>query len=106
MRKQRIADSGLRMVKEAEGAGAMVEATRGQKPRSSVLLAAIRHPLSASIVAASAAVLVAPLWPSTATAAEMCYEDDVGRIVKRRRPGYTEVPCPEEGGVQRQAPAN
>lgn len=29
--------------------------------------------------------------------AEMCYQDDTGRIVKRRRPGYVEVPCPVEG---------
>lgn len=35
---------------------------------------------------------------STAAIAETCYQDDTGRIVKRRRPGYTEVPCPTEGG--------
>ena len=35
-------------------------------------------------------------WRLTATAAETCYQDDTGRIVKRRRPGYTEVPCPDE----------
>jgi hypothetical protein len=34
---------------------------------------------------------------TTAAAAETCYQDDTGRIVKRRRPGYTEVPCPAEG---------
>lgn len=34
------------------------------------------------------------LIPSPAFAAETCYRDDQGRIVKRRRPGYTEVPCP------------
>jgi hypothetical protein len=28
---------------------------------------------------------------------EVCYRDDTGRIVKRRRPGYVEVPCPVEG---------
>ena len=37
------------------------------------------------------------LLTTGATAAETCYQDDTGRIVKRRRPGYTEVPCPEEG---------
>ena len=36
------------------------------------------------------------LLATTATAAETCYQDDTGRIVKRRRPGYTEVPCPDE----------
>lgn len=27
-------------------------------------------------------------------AAEVCYQDDSGRIVRRRRPGYERVPCP------------
>jgi hypothetical protein len=36
---------------------------------------------------------------TTATAAEVCYQDDIGRIVKRRRPGYVEVPCPQEGAT-------
>src|SRR5262245_66096948 len=36
------------------------------------------------------------LLATSATAAETCYQDDTGRIVKRRRPGYTEVPCPDE----------
>ena len=40
------------------------------------------------------------LLTTTATAAETCYRDDTGRIVKRRRPGYTEVPCPQEGSAQ------
>jgi hypothetical protein len=32
----------------------------------------------------------------TAGAADTCYRDDSGRIVKRRQPGYTPVPCPTE----------
>ena len=42
---------------------------------------------------ALALVLLATTAPR---AAETCYQDDTGRIVKRRRPGYTEVPCPDE----------
>jgi hypothetical protein len=42
---------------------------------------------------------------TTATAAEVCYQDDIGRIVKRRRPGYVEVPCPEEGAAPRETPS-
>ena len=45
------------------------------------------------------------LLATTATAAETCYQDDTGRIVKRRRPGYTEVPCPEEGAQPGQTPS-
>jgi hypothetical protein len=45
------------------------------------------------------------LLTTTATAAETCYQDDTGRIVKRRRPGYTEVPCPEEGAPPAQTPS-
>lgn len=29
--------------------------------------------------------------------AQVCYKDDLGRIVTRRRPGYVEVPCPAPG---------
>ena len=42
---------------------------------------------------------------TTATAAETCYQDDTGRIVKRRRPGYTEVPCPDESAQPGQTPS-
>jgi len=38
------------------------------------------------------ALLATPAAP--AAAAETCYQDDQGRIVKRRRPGFSEVPCP------------
>jgi len=99
--RKRIADSAWRMVPERDAVHSKGESVRDPKPRSSLLRSAIRHPLSASIVAASAATLVLPLWSSSAVAADVCYQDDVGRIVKRRRPGYTEVPCPE-GGVQQQ----
>jgi hypothetical protein len=33
-------------------------------------------------------------WQAPAALAQVCYEDDAGRIVTRRRPGYREVPCP------------
>lgn len=64
-----------------------------------------RQPLSASLLTLSTFVVTATAWSTSATAAEVCYQDDIGRIVKRRRPGYTEVPCPEDGGAQRQTPA-
>jgi hypothetical protein len=34
------------------------------------------------------------MTPAVSHAAETCYQDDTGRIVKRRRPGYAEVACP------------
>ncbi len=64
-----------------------------------------RQPLTASLLTLSTFVVTATAWSTSATAAEVCYQDDIGRIVKRRRPGYTEVPCPEEGSTQRQTPA-
>lgn len=64
-----------------------------------------RQPLSASLLTLSTFVVTATAWSTSATAAEVCYQDDIGRIVKRRRPGYTEVPCPEDGGAQQQTPA-
>jgi hypothetical protein len=63
-----------------------------------------RKPLTTSLLTLSTFVVTATAVPYSVSAAEMCYQDDVGRIVKRRRPGYTEVPCPEEGDVQRPAP--
>ena len=45
------------------------------------------------------------LLTTTATAAETCYRDDTGRIVKRRRPGYTEVPCPDENAQPGETPS-
>ena len=39
-----------------------------------------------------ALMLAMPALP--AAAAEVCYQDEDGRIVKRRRPGFREVPCP------------
>lgn len=59
-----------------------------------------RRPLTASLLTISTFVVTATAWPTGASAADMCYQDDIGRIVKRRRPGYTEVPCPEEGSTQ------
>jgi hypothetical protein len=61
-------------------------------------------PLVTSVLLISTFVVTATAWAPAAAAQEVCYQDDVGRIVKRRRPGYTEVPCPPEGGVQQPAP--
>jgi hypothetical protein len=44
-------------------------------------------------------VALAALWSAgvgRADAADTCYQDDAGRIVTRRRPGYVEVPCPTQ----------
>lgn len=67
----------------------------GVAPRSLVLSHAVR------------ALLCVPLTfvVTGAAIAEMCYQDDTGRIVKRRRPGYVEVPCPDENAPTRQPPA-
>lgn len=59
-----------------------------------------RQPLTASLLTISTFVVTATAWSSSASSAEVCYQDDIGRIVKRRRPGYTEVPCPQEGSAQ------
>jgi hypothetical protein len=40
------------------------------------------------------AVLFASALPSVVSAAETCYRDDTGRILRRRLPGTVEVPCP------------
>ncbi len=40
--------------------------------------------------------VVFALLPAPAFA-ETCYQDDTGRIVKRRRPGFVEIECPKEG---------
>ena len=41
-----------------------------------------------------AVALVAGVLPSLSAAAETCYRDDTGRILRRRLPGTVEVPCP------------
>ena len=64
-----------------------------------------RATLTTSLLTLSTFVVTATAVSPPAKAADVCYQDDVGRIVKRRRPGYTEVPCPVEGEVQRTAPA-
>ena len=52
------------------------------------------------IMALALAALLAP----SAGHAETCYQDDTGRIVKRRRPGYVEVPCPSEKATTGETP--
>lgn len=39
-------------------------------------------------------LLAGAAWDARAGAVEPCYEDDSGRIVRRRLPGFPEVPCP------------
>jgi len=41
-------------------------------------------------------VLMALAWTPAVLSAEICYKDESGRIVNRRRPGFERVPCPEE----------
>jgi hypothetical protein len=41
-------------------------------------------------------------WQAPAALAQVCYEDDAGRIVTRRRPGFREVPCPPAPGSAEQ----
>lgn len=48
-----------------------------------------------SLIAVAASVIL--LGIPTPVAAETCYQDDSGRIVKRRRPGYRPIECPQEG---------
>lgn len=38
------------------------------------------------------------------TAAEVCYQDEQGRIVERRRPGYSRVPCPSADDQTAESP--
>jgi hypothetical protein len=51
------------------------------------------------------AITIAAVLYGTAASAETCYKDDTGRIVKRQRPGYVEVPCPTESGGEVAAPS-
>lgn len=46
--------------------------------------------LTASVLAIGLGLVA----PRTVYAQEVCYQDEDGRIVTRRRPGYEEVPCP------------
>jgi len=68
--------------------GSPVERAPGQRGASR-----ISRPLSVLAIAITAVLA------GTSVYAETCYKDDTGRIVKRRRPGYVEVPCPAEGEV-------
>lgn len=53
--------------------------------------------MSRSLARSLAIALIAVGAPAISYAQTACYQDDTGRIVKRRRPGYVEVPCPPEG---------
>jgi hypothetical protein len=54
-------------------------------------------------------LLAALAWDARAGAADTCYQDDSGRIVRRRLPGFPEVPCPSNDasgpGALERAPA-
>jgi len=63
-------------------------------PRSTVLAQAVRALLFVPLTLVAGSVI-----------ADTCYQDDTGRIVKRRRPGYVEVPCPDENAPVRQGPS-
>jgi hypothetical protein len=65
-----------------------------EPPGHSSSLANVVRPLSILAIAI-AAVLSATA--ASAAEKETCYKDDTGRIVKRQRPGYVEVPCPAPG---------
>ncbi len=60
-------------------------------PPSGVLVALLLKTLLATLLAIPATPVVA---------AQACYQDDDGRIVKRRRPGFREVPCPDTEAAQ------
>jgi hypothetical protein len=47
-----------------------------------------------------ATILLALACVAQGAQAETCYKDDSGRIVRRPRPGYVEVPCPTSGPYQ------
>lgn len=46
-------------------------------------------------------IAVAPVLGAGVVHAATCYRDDTGRIVRRREPGYTPVPCPTAGRPSR-----
>ncbi|MGA1677131.1 MAG: hypothetical protein ACO377_11945, partial [Pseudomonadales bacterium] len=55
----------------------------------------MRKQVSRLLLGGSTALLLALPWAPTAVAAEaVCYQNDEGRIVQRRRPGFKPVPCP------------
>src|SRR5690349_13804415 len=58
-----------------------------------------RSPVGISKPLSVLAIAITAVLAGTTAYAETCYKDDTGRIVKRRRPGYVEVPCPAEGEV-------
>ncbi len=51
-----------------------------------------------------AAALALGVMQQPVFAQETCYQDDQGRVVQRRRPGYTPVPCPVGGTATPVAP--
>jgi hypothetical protein len=50
--------------------------------------------VSRLLITGGVALLLTAPWPTAAAAEGVCYQDDQGRIVQRRRPGYRPVPCP------------
>ncbi|MFM8353527.1 MAG: hypothetical protein ACKOBM_01310, partial [Gammaproteobacteria bacterium] len=65
----------------------------------------MRKQVNRLMLAGGAVLLLATGWPMEVRAADaVCYQNDQGRIVPRRRPGYKPVPCPRAEG-QSQAEA-
>lgn len=63
-----------------------------------------RSPSSVSRPLSVLAITITAILAGTTAYAETCYKDDTGRIVKRRRPGYVEVPCPVDGEIAAPGP--
>lgn len=63
-------------------------------------------------LASLSVALLAAAWGARSAEVETCYKDNSGRIVHRRQPGFTEVPCPapksdnEQPGAAAEQPQN
>jgi hypothetical protein len=63
-------------------------------------------PRKVILCASIGSLLALPMTESLAQeATQTCYQDDSGRIVTRRRPGFREVPCPGQSPAQNERPA-
>jgi len=84
--------------KERRAMGRGPRATAGEEIGVSVSCPSPHAPAIRLAVSRTLAIaLIAVGTPVLSYAQQTCYQDDTGRIVKRRRPGYVEVPCPPEG---------
>jgi hypothetical protein len=62
------------------------------------MFAAATERKAAALVSVVLGLLAVAASEARGADAEACYQDGSGRIVKRRLPGFTEVPCPPERG--------